>query len=129
VELFERFAQGVGAAASATSPAMSALLATYGELVNQGAQEALASFVAYEHQAAAVAGTKASTLRTHYALSDSAVEFWEHHAEVDVRHGEWALDALDSIASAPEDLGPWVRRAADAWWEFLDERELSPQPL
>lgn len=128
VELFEGFAQGVGAPAAEPSPAMSNLLATYTDLLGQGALHGLAGFVAYEIQAADVARNKADGLQRHYGLSGGAVAFWEHHAHVDVTHAEWALSALAQVPEAPSELGVSVRRAADAWWQFLDERELAAQP-
>ena len=94
VELFEGFAEGVGAAPAPPSPAMSRMLTTYGELADQGSFNALAGFVAYEYQAPEVARSKANGLRSHYGLTDGAVAFWEHHADVDVRHAEWALGAM-----------------------------------
>jgi pyrroloquinoline-quinone synthase len=127
VELFEGFAQAVGAPAAAPSPAMSNLLAEYADLLDQGAGLGLAGFVAYEIQAADVARNKADGLRSHYGLTGGAVAFWEHHAHVDVRHSEWALSALAHLPEQPSEVGVSVRRAANAWWQFLDERESAAQ--
>ena len=129
IELFDRFARAVGACESAApSPAMADLLGTYDDLLLQGALHGLAGFLAYECQAAEVAGVKADGLENNYGLDQDAVSFWAHHAEVDVRHAEWAQNALDSMGWGLEALQPSVRRAADAWWGFLDERE-SARPL
>ena len=123
VELFERFAAAVGAAPEPPSPATAALVATYDELLGQGPASALAGFFAYEHQAADIAGSKAEGLRRHHGLDGDAVSFWEHHAEVDERHGAWLREALGETVTDGNGAGRAVRRAADAWWSFLDERE------
>jgi len=128
VELFERFAAAVAAPAEEASPATAALLATYEELLSESPLAALAGFVAYESQASDVARRKADGLRLHYGLDEEAVAFWQHHATVDVAHGEWSHRALADSAQASSALAPGhlerdMRRAADAWWAFLDERE------
>jgi pyrroloquinoline-quinone synthase len=123
VDLFERFATAVGAGQDAASPATRALLSTYDELMGEGVLAGLAGFVAYESQAAEIAHRKADGLRRHYGLDDHAVSFWEHHADVDARHGTWARDALERCTDTPECLIDAVRLAADAWWTMLDERE------
>ena len=123
LELFEHFAGAVGAPVEEPSPAMSALLATYGELRAEGPAAALAGFLAYESQAPEVAASKAQGLRRHYGVDDDGVAFWEHHAEVDARHGAWTADALAATADDPSVVTAASRRAADAWWGFLDERE------
>ena len=56
VELFERFAGALGARGSAPSPAMSHLLGVHDGLMAAGALHGLAGFLAYESQAAEVAG-------------------------------------------------------------------------
>jgi pyrroloquinoline-quinone synthase len=123
VELFEGFARGVSAPAAAPSDAMASLLATYDGLLDSSPIDGLAGFVAYEVQAADVARNKADGLRRHYGLANEAVAFWEHHADVDVSHADWAVSALGLMAEEPSETGVSVRRAANAWWRFLDERE------
>jgi pyrroloquinoline-quinone synthase len=123
LELFERFAGAVGAHSDDPSPATSALLATYRELLAEAPLAALAGFVAYESQASDVARTKADGLRRHHGLDDHAVSFWQHHADVDARHAAWAWSALAELTDAPGSVAPAARRGADAWWALLDERE------
>jgi len=123
IQLFERFADAVGAPDEAPSPAAAALVSTYAELFEDGPVAALAGFVAYESQASAIARRKADGLRQHYGLSDLGVSFWEHHADVDTAHAAWAQRAVAACAAQPDDLVPSIRRSADAWWAFLDERE------
>jgi hypothetical protein len=55
------------------------------------------------------------------------VSFWEHHADVDARHGTWAREALRCSTDTPESLIDAVRLIADAWWTMLDERESAVQ--
>ncbi len=120
VDLFDRFAAAVGAGPDAPSVAMTALLGTYEELLAEAPAWALAGFAAYEAQSAEVAHLKADGLSTHHGLDGHAVSFWHHHSRVDQRHGEWALAAVPSGDPAVAGAG---RRAAQAWWAFLDERE------
>ena len=124
IERFEGFAEAVGAEFEESSPAMSSLIATYERLLEVGPEAALAGFVAYESQSSEVADRKAEGLHRYYGLDDEAVSFWEHHATVDVRHGEWSRQALDECSEDNTGLlFPFARQAADAWWFFLDERE------
>jgi len=127
VQLFERFAAAVGAGAAEPSPAMADLLATYDALLDRGPLHGLAGFLAYECQAAGVARSKADGLRRHYGLDEHAISFWEHHAEVDVRHADWAVSALSEISGTTQGLAASLREGADAWWAFLDEREVALQ--
>jgi pyrroloquinoline-quinone synthase len=133
VELFEQFAGAVGARPIEQAPASAAtraLVDSYAGSVSDGPVSALAGFIAYECQASEVARSKAEGLRNHYGMDDLAVSFWEHHARVDARHGEWALEALGDLSEsldpgARAQILPAFRRGADAWWSFLDERELT----
>ena len=99
---------------------MANLLGVHDGLLAQGAPHGLAGFLAYECQAADVARAKADGLQRHYGLDNNAVLFWAHHADVDVRHAEWARGAFDSLDCRPELFEPSVRASADAWWAFLD---------
>ena len=101
-----------GARPAEPSPAMADLLGTYDDLLNKGALHGLAGFLAYESQAAGVARSKADGLRRHYGLDEYAISFWEHHAEVDVRHADWAVSALSEIAGTTQGLGTSLREAA-----------------
>jgi pyrroloquinoline-quinone synthase len=123
VELFERFAAAVAATVDPASPATRSLLSTYDDLLTESPLAALAGFVAYECQASEVARRKADGLRRDHGLDDDAVSFWEHHASVDRQHGEWIQQALVESTETPGQLAPFIRRGADAWWAWLDERE------
>jgi pyrroloquinoline-quinone synthase len=123
IELFETFAEAVGATAEKALPATAQLVGTYERLLGHGPLEALAGFVAYESQSSDIAARKAEGLRRHHGLNDRDVSFWEHHAAVDARHGGWLQEAIDEYTEDPLDLAPFVRQGADAWWAFLDERD------
>jgi pyrroloquinoline-quinone synthase len=123
LELFESFATAVGATVESASAATSHLLGTYEQLLGQGPLAALAGFVAYESQSSDIAARKAEGLRRYHGLNDHEVSFWEHHAALDARHGEWAQGAMEQYTEDPLNLIPFVRQAANAWWAFLDERE------
>jgi pyrroloquinoline-quinone synthase len=124
-ELFEEFATAVGAGDDAASPAVTRLLDVYDDLLADGATSGLAGFMAYESQAAEIAYSKAAGLRRHYQVSDAGLRFWDHHATVDVRHQAWARDAVAMSVDADDTVQSDMRRAADAWWAFLDERQAS----
>ncbi|MDE3086386.1 MAG: iron-containing redox enzyme family protein [Acidobacteriota bacterium] len=121
-ERFESFAAAVGAGEEAPTPATAALLDTYEALLDESPGAALAGFVAYELQSADIAASKADGLRRHYHLDDGGVAFWDHHALVDVTHGSWAREAL-AASDGPTPDEKALRRTADAWWSFLDERD------
>jgi pyrroloquinoline quinone (PQQ) biosynthesis protein C len=124
VGLFDGFAIAVGAPAAApATPATTALLDTYAACIDEGGAQGLAAIVAYEMQAPEIAASKAAGLRRHYGLDASATRFWDLHATMDERHAEWAVEALAALPAAPETVLVAARRAADAWWSFLDERE------
>jgi pyrroloquinoline quinone (PQQ) biosynthesis protein C len=129
-ELFEGFASAVGApAAVPATPATAHLIATYEELIDAGSLGGLSAFVAYEMQAASIAASKADGLRRMYGLDAAAVQFWEVHASMDVAHADWTIAALADLAGDADGILTPARRAADAWWAFLDEREVESQAL
>jgi len=127
--LFDRFAVAVSVqdpstgAGTGVGPAADALVTTYTDLVEEGPVTALSALAAYETQASAIAASKAEGLRRFYGIDDEGAAFWDVHATMDADHGEWAIDALVQLKADPEVVGKAARRAADAWWAFLDERE------
>jgi pyrroloquinoline quinone (PQQ) biosynthesis protein C len=123
-ELFERFAAAVNTEPEPASAATTTLLDTYTHLLDQSPVGGLAGFLAYESQAAEVTTTtKASGLRRHDHLDDHQVSFWDHHSQIDAKHGHWMADALSDTADSDDDISSAVREVADAWWAFIDERE------
>jgi pyrroloquinoline-quinone synthase len=122
--LFDRFAEAVGSnQAASTGPAAEALVATYFDLVAEGPAGALAGLAAYESQASAIAASKADGLRHWYDIDTRGTAFWDVHATMDVDHATWATDALDQAGADPAQVERAARRAADAWWALLDERQ------
>jgi pyrroloquinoline-quinone synthase len=128
LELFDRFADALGAPVAAATPATKDLLAAYDTVLAQGPVPALAGLLAYERQAPEIAESKAAGLRAHYGLDAEAVSFWDHHATVDVAHGAWTADALADLDAPQEVVAAATRVVAEAWWAFLDEREAA-RPL
>jgi pyrroloquinoline-quinone synthase len=119
--LFDRFARAVDATEAPATPATRRLVQTYESAGS--ALDSLGVLVAYEIQAADVAASKAAGLGQ-YGVSDADTAFWTEHADVDVTHRQWALEALHELAGGSiEAAAAGLRRGADAWWAFLDERE------
>ncbi len=124
--LFDDFTAAVGGSTSAdASPATEALVALYRDRSDSDPVGALAALAAYEVQAPAIASSKAEGLRGHYGISPAGTRFWDVHGVMDERHATWSLDALESVVEDEDAVRTAARQAADAWWAFLDERELS----
>lgn len=124
LELFDRFADALpGPSVTAPGPAAAALVGTYRELVAEGPIAALAGLAAYETQASQIAWLKADGLRRWYGFDAAGTEFWDVHADLDAEHGDWTVDALDLLEADPAVVTTAARRAAEAWWALLDERE------
>ena len=103
-------------------------MATYFDLVAEGPIAALAGLAAYESQASEVAASKADGLRRWYELDARGTAFWDVHATMDADHAEWATDALGQADADPAQVEQAARRAADAWWALLDERQAAAPP-
>lgn len=125
LELFDRFAAGLPTTARATcpGPAAEALVETYRALAERGPVAALSGLAAYETQAAAIAASKAEGLRRWYGMDEAGTAFWDVHAVMDADHGDWAVRALVEVGADSDAVADGARRAADAWWALLDERE------
>ena len=122
--LFDRFAAALPAAATpAPGPAADALADTYLALAEQSPVAAIAGLAAYETQAAAIAATKGDGLRRWYGVGADGTTFWDVHATMDADHGDWAVEALALLGADETEVTDASRRAADAWWALLDERE------
>ena len=122
--LFESFAQAAGAApAVSASPATAALLSAVRAASSTDPVAALAMVAAYEVQAADIAASKADGLRRHYGMDAAGTGFWDVHATQEVAHADWSIDALGALDADPVAVRAAARIAADAWWDFLSERE------
>jgi pyrroloquinoline-quinone synthase len=124
LELFEAFADFYGASNAPISPAMKTLVASYDEALQRSPEAALAGLLAYEYQGAAIADSKADGLIKHFNASSDAVTFWTVHGSVEENHAEWTMDALASLEPNEADVDAAARLVGEAWWAFLDEREL-----
>jgi pyrroloquinoline-quinone synthase len=122
--LFERFASFYGAADAAMTPATRALVDAYSSVLRRGPVSALAGLLAYESQGAAIADSKAYGLEEHYGASNQALEFWREHGSIEGDHAQWTFDALESLRPSVAEVEQAARAVAEAWWSFLDEREL-----
>jgi pyrroloquinoline-quinone synthase len=123
VELFATFADAVGAVPTAPTPATSSLVALYAGAPGEGTSFAIGVLAAYEFQAAEIARSKAEGLRAHYGLSSDATVFWDVHATMEAEHSDWTLDAAAHLDA--DEFLRGVAESRDAWWSFLDERELA----
>jgi len=124
IELFELFTRAVGATDEPPGEAVSDLVDVYRAAAADGPSEALAAVAAYELQAGEIAATKAAGLRDHYGVGEPGTRFWDVHATTEADHARWTVDALVELDDF-EAIGAAARRSADAWWSFLDERELA----
>ncbi|HEY4929471.1 MAG TPA: iron-containing redox enzyme family protein [Acidimicrobiales bacterium] len=122
--MFDEFASALPTAhAAAPGVAADALAGTYLELVGQSPVAAIAGLAAYETQAAAIAASKGDGLRRWYGVDADGTRFWDVHATMDVDHGDWVVEALAMLGADEAEVSDAARRAADAWWALLDERE------
>ena len=103
---------------------MTELISLYRDAASGEPAEALAVIAAYEIQASEIAATKEAGLRDHYGVNEAGRQFWDVHASIEADHAQWTVDALIEIGT-PELVRDAARRSADAWWRFLDERELA----
>jgi pyrroloquinoline-quinone synthase len=125
LQLFDSFAAALPAAPVAAAPGASAtaLADTYRDLARQSPVAALAGLAAYETQAAAIASSKGEGLRRWYGMDAAGTRFWDVHSSMDMEHGDWAVEALALLGADADEVAAGARRAADAWWALLDERE------
>ena len=56
-------------------------------------------------------------------MDAAGTSFWDVHATMDADHGDWSIEALALLDADPAEVADASRRAADAWWALLDERE------
>jgi pyrroloquinoline quinone (PQQ) biosynthesis protein C len=85
--------------------------------------------LSYELQSPEISASKAAGLRSQYGVDGDSVAFWDTHALVEGDHASWTLDAVIAAGGEPPMVRTAARRAADAWWAFLDEREATAAPV
>lgn len=124
ISLFERFAYSFDATEAAISPAMSHLVDSYAALFARGPEASLAGLWAYESQGAQIADSKAEGLIRHYGAESDAVAFWSMHGSIEDDHAKWTIEALALLKPDVNEVESAASLIGDAWWSFLDEREL-----
>jgi pyrroloquinoline quinone (PQQ) biosynthesis protein C len=123
-ELFESFARASGAGQNvAPTPATAALLASVRAAATCEPVAALAMVAAYEVQAADIAASKSAGLRRHYGMDAEGTHFWDVHTTLEAEHASWSTQALASLGAEPQVVRAAAKIAADAWWDFLSERD------
>jgi pyrroloquinoline quinone (PQQ) biosynthesis protein C len=123
LDLFESFASFYGATDADISPAMKNLVATYAAVLNESDLAAIAGLLAYEAQGAEIADSKAEGLRRHYGADAAATTFWDVHGTIEDDHAAWTMDALASLNDDDAVVVDAAQRVANAWWDFLSERD------
>ena len=83
LELFDSFADAVGAVPTDMTPATRALVDLYLSAADASPVAALSAVAAYEVQAPDIAVSKAEGLRSRYGLDDNGTRFWDVHAGID----------------------------------------------
>lgn len=124
LDLFDRFADYYGVQDASMTPATRRLVDAYSNVQAKGSVAALAGLFAYESQGAAIADSKAEGLVEFYGISDAALTFWTEHGSIEGDHAKWTLDALATLEPDLDEVTDAALLVADAWWAFLDEREL-----
>jgi pyrroloquinoline-quinone synthase len=124
LELFELFANSFHATDAPPSLAMQGIIDAYDGVAHRGTVAALAGLLAYESQGASVADSKGAGLAKHYEAPLEALLFWDEHGSIEGNHAEWTFDALTSLSPDLDEVRSAARLVGDAWWAFLDEREL-----
>lgn len=103
---------------------MANLVDSYAQALLRGSASGLAGLFAYESQGAAIADSKAAGLNKHYGASDEALTFWQEHGSIEGDHAKWTFDALSSLDPDLDEVALSTRLVGEAWWAFLDEREM-----
>jgi pyrroloquinoline-quinone synthase len=130
-DLWMDFAVGMGAsrdevAGRAVQPEMTALMATFRELMQEGkASAAMAALYAYESKVPVIAKTKAEGLAAHYGAEGAAARYFTLHQTADVAHASVWRELIDKElagGSAEEEEAALNagERAAKALWVALD---------
>ncbi len=108
---------------SAPGPAADALAGTYRELAEQSPVAAIAGLAAYETQAAAIAASKGDGLRRWYGMDADGTSLLGRPRHDGRRPRRLGRRGPGRAGRRRAEVGDAARRAADAWWALLDERE------
>ncbi|MGH3118467.1 MAG: iron-containing redox enzyme family protein [Gaiellales bacterium] len=126
--LWLRFAEAVGASEVAVTtaeavPETRTCVDAFAAAPERSGLFALGMLYGYESQTPEVAHTKAAGLRDHYGIDGPAVEYFELHGELDVRHSDDLAGAIAREAHDDNDVQEAVAGAAagaEAVWTLLD---------
>ncbi|MGB7050611.1 MAG: iron-containing redox enzyme family protein [Acidimicrobiales bacterium] len=122
--MFDAFAARVGARQGVEAePATARLVGLQRKAAFHSPADGIANLAAYECQAAEIAISKADGLRCHYGIDGLGTWFWDTHGALEARHADWSIEALCLLDVPSTEVADAVGRSAQAWWEFLDERE------
>ena len=128
-DLWMDFAVSMGASrveveGHTVQPEMTALIATFRELMQQDAPSAMAALYAYESKVPEIAVTKADGLAKHYATEGRAAKYFTLHQTADVAHASVWRELIDKqVADSSEAAEAALNageRAARALWVALD---------
>ena len=127
-ELWLDFVEGMGGERAGTTkpiPEIDALMRRFhSAALEGGAEEALATFYAYESQVPRVAAEKSRGLQQMYAADAKTCEYFNLHTTADVYHSQvWKhqlANAVEGNPSAAEQALNAARNAAKALWNALD---------
>ena len=124
LSMFDAFAARVGARRGVEAePATARLVHLQREEALHSPATGIAGLAAYECQATEIAISKADGLRCHYGMDALGTWFWDTHGALEARHADWSIEALCVLDVSSTEVADAVGRSAQAWWEFLDERE------
>jgi pyrroloquinoline-quinone synthase len=124
LSMFEDFAGSVGARPETVEGSAAArLVAMQCRSASTSPASGIATLAAYECQASDIALSKAEGLRRHYGMDAIGTRFWDVHGVLEARHADWSLDVLVQLGAPQSDVAGAVSASAQAWWDFLDERE------
>lgn len=129
-DLWMDFATGMGASRDEVTgrkvqPEMTALIATFRELMQEGtASSAMSALFAYESKVPAISSTKAKGLAEHYATEGAAARYFTLHQTADVAHASVWRELIDKeLVASPKAEDAALNageRAAKALWVALD---------
>ena len=123
IELFDAFADAVGARSPPTHPGHGRPRAAVRDIGRHLSGGGAGRRGRLRGPGAGHRRHKAEGLTGRYGLDAGGTRFWDVHAGVDRAHGAWMLDALGGWPTVPARCAGPATAAADAWWAFLDERQ------
>jgi hypothetical protein len=56
-------------------------------------------------------------------MDAEGTRFWDVHTMQESAHADWSIEALAGLDADPGVVRAAAKVAADAWWDFLTERD------